>query len=244
MPNLVKMLPLACLACQILLAEPLDFNAQFEILKQARLHAPLPFQALLVQDRNTKIQQVLLADLKSPLKVQVGEDFILPNKEDDALLGEMRRLVVKHNFFTKHSKDFKTLIKTLPYDNVITLEPLSQHASKEFILLVKEGLDEKLVSKLEDKLKNARVYLVLLGAFPDEEDKSDSFDAAAYLKGLHGTSSTLKKLTLLRSGLQNVATDPLKEPFLDRIQENANAASELGLLEGIGPYLPLFYEIH
>lgn len=56
MSNLVKTLPLACLAYQILLADPLDFNTQFEILKQVRLHAPLPFQALLVQDRHTKIQ--------------------------------------------------------------------------------------------------------------------------------------------------------------------------------------------
>ncbi|GMB89427.1 hypothetical protein NHP190002_01040 [Helicobacter ailurogastricus] len=244
MSNLVKMLPLTWLACQILLADPLDFNTQFEILKQVRLHAPLPFQALLVQDRHTKIQQVFLADLKSPLKVQLSEGFILPNKEDSARLKQMRRLAIKHNFFTKHSKDFKTLIKTLPYNNVITLEPLSEHASKEFVLIVKGGLNEKLVSKLADRLKNARVYLVLLGAFADEEEQDDSFDAAAYLKGLHITASTLKKLALLKLGLQNVRVNPLKEPFLDRIQENVGVASELGLLEGIGPYLPFFYEIH
>ncbi|BEG57522.1 hypothetical protein NHP21005_12100 [Helicobacter sp. NHP21005] len=101
MSNLVKMLPLTCLACQVLLADPLDFNTQFEILKQVRLHAPLPFQALLVQDRHTKIQQVFLADLKSPLKVQLGEGFILPSKEDSAQLKQMRRLVIKHNFFIK-----------------------------------------------------------------------------------------------------------------------------------------------
>lgn len=83
-----------------------------------------------MQDRHTKIQQVFLADLKSPLKVQLSESFILPSKEDSAQLKQMRRLVIKHNFFTKHGKDFKTLIKTLSYNNVITLEPLSEHASK------------------------------------------------------------------------------------------------------------------
>ncbi|CAM2853730.1 hypothetical protein [Helicobacter felis] len=38
-------------------------------------------------------------------------------------------------------------------------------------------------------------------------------------------------------------TDPLKESFLDRIQENVNLASKFGVLEGVQPYLPLFYEI-
>ncbi|BEG57523.1 hypothetical protein NHP21005_12110 [Helicobacter sp. NHP21005] len=87
-------------------------------------------------------------------------------------------------------------------------------------MIVKGGLNEKLVSKLADRLKNARVYLVLLGSFADEEEQDDSFDAATYLKGLHTTSSTLKRLALLKLGLQNVRVNPLKEPFLDRIQEN------------------------
>ncbi|WP_104637788.1 hypothetical protein [Helicobacter felis] len=248
MINLAKMLPLAYLACQILLADPLAFHTQSKILKQMRLRSLPPFQVLLVQDKQTQIQQILLVDDKSSLKVLLGRDFILPDKKESAQLRSLYKQVVKHNFFILHRKDFQALIKALPSENTIFLESLSKHPSKEFYFFARGQQDLNLTSiaKLEKLLKEARVHVVLLGALPNEDDTSDSYDAAGYLKGLQAISSTPKKIVLLKQWIDqdmSTKTDPLKESFLDRIQENVNLVSKFGILNDVQPYLPLFYEI-
>ncbi|WP_104749690.1 hypothetical protein [Helicobacter cynogastricus] len=249
MLSLAKITTATCLACQILMADPSDFNAQFKILKQVRLHAPLPFQVLLVQNNQAQIQQILLVDNKSSLRVLLGRDFILPDKKESAQLRSLYKQVVKHNFFIVHHKDFQALIKALPSENTIFLESLSKHPSKEFYFFARGQQDLNLTSiaKLEKLLKEARVYVVLLGALPNEDDTSDSYDAAGYLKGLQAISSTPEKIALLKQWSDqdmSANTDPLKEPFLDRIQENLNLASKFDILKGIEPYLPLLYQIH
>lgn len=241
---------LVCLLFQILLAHPSDFHTQFKILKQMRLRSLPPFQILLAQDNQTQIQQILLADDKSSLRILLGKDFILSDKKERAQLRSLYQQVVKHNFFVIHRKDFKTLIKILPHNNVITLESLSKHPSKEFCFFVRGQQDLNLtsISKLEKLLKEARVYVVLLGALPDEGDETDSYDAAGYLKGLQAVSSTPKKIALLKqwsdqdiSDNQNISG--YSDPFVHRIQENLDAMSQFGILKDIGPYLPLLYQI-